>query len=98
MKKSINKSEFRSEFTNYNRSKNFSYEGLGALFDFLEELEESTGTDQELDVIALCCDFTEYENLEELQQNYNDIETLEDLENNTTVIKVDDERFIIQNY
>ena len=34
------------------RPNNFSYEGLGALYAYLEELSEDTGEDIELDVIA----------------------------------------------
>lgn len=39
---------------------NFSYEGKRALFDYLEEYEENIGEKIELDIIALCVDFTEY--------------------------------------
>jgi len=42
-----------------NRKTNFSYEGLEILFEYLEELEEGTDQEIELDVIALCCDFSE---------------------------------------
>lgn len=34
-----------------------AYEGLRALFDYIEEFEDGSGVPQELDVIALCCDF-----------------------------------------
>jgi len=37
------------------REGQFSYEGLGLLFDYLEELDP----DAELDVIAICCDYAE---------------------------------------
>jgi len=78
---------------------NFTYKGKRALFDYLEQLSEDLGEDIELDTIALCCDYTEYENLEELQSNYSDIETMEDLENKTQVIRIEDsEAFIIQSY
>ena len=43
----------------------------------------------ELDVIALCCDYSE-ETLDAIKENYTDIKTLEDLQDNTTVIMVDD--------
>jgi hypothetical protein len=33
----------------------------------------------EFDPIAIRCDFDEYENLKEIKENYQDIETLEDL-------------------
>src|ERR1035437_7223054 len=78
---------------------NFSYEGKRALFDYLENYEEETGTQIELDTIALCCEYTEYDNLEELQANYSDIESMDDLENNTTVIRIEgSDRFIIADY
>ena len=99
MKKSISKYEFIEEFKNMGRENNFSYEGRTALFDYLERYEEDTGEEMELDIIAICCDFTEYENLEEFNNNYGkDCETIEDIEYYTTVIPVDDEKFIIQDF
>jgi hypothetical protein len=38
--------------------------GLRCLFDFLEELEEG-GQPIELDVIGLCCDWTQYDSVQE---------------------------------
>ena len=82
-----------------NRNEHFTCEGKRALFDYLEECEESIGEEIELDVIALCCEYTEYKNLAEFQESYSDIESVNDLENNTTVIPIDGtEGFIIQNY
>lgn len=40
---------------------NFPPAALEALFEFFEELEDETGELVELDVIAICCDFTEYD-------------------------------------
>ncbi|KKL19915.1 hypothetical protein LCGC14_2460660 [marine sediment metagenome] len=81
------------------RKDSFTYDGLKALYDFLENYEEETGEKIELDVIALCCEYTEYENLKEFQANYGeDYTTIEDVENATTVIKIDDESFIIQDF
>jgi hypothetical protein len=98
MKKTINLYEFREGFRIRER-KNFSYEGLEALYNYLEEYEEETGEAVEFDPIALCCEFSEYENLKELQENYSDIETMEDLRNNTQVIEIPgSDRFIIQDY
>ena len=98
MIKTIGSSEFVQEFDEYNRSENFSIAGRHALFEYLEDLAEQTETPHELDVIALCCDFSEYEDLEELQRDYSDIESMEELENNTTVIKFGIGRFIIQGF
>lgn len=101
MKQSINKYQFQNAFITMGRENNFSYEGLNALFDYLEEYEESTGEEIELDVIALCCEYSEYENLEEFQNAYNaeDYESIEDIEKETTVIRLDNgEGFIIQDF
>ncbi len=98
MKQTINFSEFTDRFRDMDRDNNFTYEGKRALFDYLEEYEEDTGEEIELDVIALCCEYTEYKNLAELQENYTDIESIEKLRDHTTVIMIDDERFIIQDF
>ena len=69
MKKTINFYEFSSWFEEH-RPNNFSKVGLQSLFDYLEELEEDTGYDIEFDPIALCCEYTQYENINEFHQNY----------------------------
>lgn len=61
MKSTISKHEFRDAFRDYGRTDSFSYEGLGALFDWFEQYEEDCGEETELDVIAICCDFSEHE-------------------------------------
>ncbi len=96
MKSSVNFSDFCDAFQV--RKENFTYEGLQALFDYLEQYEGDTGEEIELDVIALCCEYTEYVNLAELQENYTDIESMENLEEHTTVIKIDVDAFIIQDF
>jgi predicted ArsR family transcriptional regulator len=58
MKTTVNFSEFRDSFQEI-RPDNFSYEGLKHLFSWLEQYEEDTGEEMELDVIAICCDFSE---------------------------------------
>lgn len=61
MKQTINVYLFREAFNRMGRGDNFSYEGLGVLFDYLESLEDDGGGEWELDVIAFCCDFSEDE-------------------------------------
>ena len=75
----------------------FSREGARALFEYFEAYEEDTGEQMEFDPVAIRCDFDEYENLKAIQENYQDIETLEDLQNHTTVIEIpNSDRLIIQ--
>ena len=69
MKKSIGFYEFCESFRNAGRNDNFSYEAKLALFDYLEEYEESTGEELELDVVAICCDFNE-EDVDDIINNY----------------------------
>jgi len=87
MIETVTKSTFIDWFRRY-REDNFSYMGLDALFDYLEEFEEDTGTQIEFDPIAICCDFSEYDSLEEIIEDYDSIETLEDLKMKTTVIPI----------
>lgn len=69
MYQSINLDQFREAFKRADRGNNFSHEGLEVLFDFLTEMEYDTGDDYQLDVIALCCDFTE-DTPREIATNY----------------------------
>ena len=98
MKTTVSKSDFRDAFQRMGRENHFSYDGLGALYDFVERMDDDCGTETELDVIALCCEFTEYEDIAELQENYTDIETMDELTNQTMVIDIDGTAFIIQDY
>lgn len=98
MKTTVNFYSFRQAFEDL-RPNNFSYEGLTALFEYLEEHEQETDTEIELDVIAICCDFTEYEDFKDLQSSYPDINSMEELRDHTTVIEIDGgSGFIIQNF
>lgn len=78
------------------RPDNFSRAGLSALYEYFEQLEEDIGNPIELDVIAICCEYSEYESLEEFQEDYgDDYQSIDEIEQATTVIPVDDDGFII---
>ena len=98
MKQSVNIYDFEREFKRFERN-NFSWDGLKALFEYLEEYEEDTGEEIELDVVALCCDYAEYDSLNEYNSDYgtkySEIDAIQD---DTTLIKIDDNSFIIQQY
>ena len=70
MKNTVNRHQFITAFDLANRSDSFSYQGRAALFDFFEELEEDIGEEIELDVIAVCCDFSEYDSPREAASEY----------------------------
>jgi hypothetical protein len=58
MKQTITKSMFIDDMMAI-RPDNFSYEGLGIIFDCLEEIEQDCGKEMEFDPIAICCDFSQ---------------------------------------
>ncbi len=82
-------SDFRQAFHNHDRGNQFSYEGLKALFDYLEEQERDTGEEMELDVIELCGEYSEFENFEEFQGENPDIESMGQLRDKTMVLEFD---------
>jgi len=64
----VNSTTFADSF-NQLRPDSFTSEGLLVLFEYLEELEESEGKMQELDVTGLFCTYSE-KTAEELFQDY----------------------------
>ena len=91
----ITSNKFVDAFLHAGRDKQFSYEGKIALYDWLEDLYQ--GTTHELDIIGLCCQFSEYEDLEEFQEDYDpeDYPDLETIENNLCMIPTRSGSFII---
>ena len=107
----INKNEFVDSFKNNEARKyQFSYDALLILYDYYEELSEEE--DISLDVVAICCEFTEYENIEQYLKDYNtdldleDYDTKEDyleavkkeIEDKTLLLDIDGTSFLIAQY
>lgn len=69
MKETVTESRFLEAFKTL-RPENFSRAGLIALFDYLGELEREAAEETELDVIALCTEWTEYASAEEAAEAY----------------------------
>ena len=81
------------------RPSNFTYEGLECLYNYLLDFEQDTNTEIELDVIALCCDYQEWDNLEEYNKSYSSINSIKDIKDATTFIPIfKTARFITQNH
>ncbi len=99
MKRNVSQCDFSDAFRDMGRGNNFSHEGKRALYDYLEQYEEDTGEEIELDVIGLCCDYSEYSTALEAAKEYGfepdeDEEEQEEaaarwLEERTTVITFD---------
>jgi hypothetical protein len=65
----ITLNEFTAAFRAHGRENQFSYEAKKALFEYLEQLEEDTGEQIELDVIGLCCEYEEAD-VDDIIKNY----------------------------
>ena len=78
MKTTVDFPDFREAFRAHGRADSYTREGLELLFYYLEELESDTGTEMELDVIAICCDYDE-NHWEDVAANYSiDLSDCED--------------------
>lgn len=77
--------DFRREFERYDRGDRFSDEALEELYNYYDDF----GEPYELDVIEICCNWTEYENLEEYAKAYmdeSDFEGMDDDEREETIL------------
>ncbi len=79
---------------------NWSHSGAVALAEYLEEMEQSTGEEMELDVVAIRCDFSEYSSLIEWATDYfsqwrADLEIDADLEEDSDLEEIEE---IIREY
>ena len=89
----VTESIFVNQFDAMDRGNQFSYQGLRTLFDYLTDMDADSSI--ELDVIALCCEFSEYDSLESFRDQYGEqYESIDDIAEKTTVIDIDGTRFI----
>jgi hypothetical protein len=69
MKKTLTTYDIAHELMQDENAK-WSRAGAFALAEHLEQYEEDTGEEMELDVVAIRCDFSEYASLEDFAQQY----------------------------
>lgn len=55
----VTESDFIRAFEDRGRENQFSNEALEAIYEYLDDLSEDIGEPIELDVIAICCEFSE---------------------------------------
>lgn len=70
MKQSVSEYDFEQAFNDAGRGDQFTYYGKKALYEYLEQMGDDCGIEYELDVIALCCEFTEYETALEAAEEF----------------------------
>ena len=69
MKQTVSFYDFERAFVDMGRADQFSYDAKRALFEYFEQLGEDIGEEIELDVIAICCEYSE-ETWEEIADNF----------------------------
>ena len=70
MKTTTTHHAFIEAFRIRDRVSHFDIDGLHALYQYLTDLEDDTGDQMELDVIALCCEFTRFEDIADYNEQY----------------------------
>lgn len=108
MKKTITESDFVNAFDQYNRGTNFSVKARKHLFQYLTEYEDDCGVELELDPIAFCCDYTEYDSKQECIDSFKHLDAFEMCEEEdeyrdvfsdyTSVISWDDDCVLIAHF
>lgn len=91
--KSVHLDDFQKAFKDSGRETQFSPDALSALFDYYNEFEEKI----ELDVIAICCEWTEYGSKDEALAEYGFDDTY-DLTDFTQVIELDEQGILAANF
>jgi hypothetical protein len=79
MKTTLSVYDFRDAFIRAGSKDQFSYEALGLIYDYLEEID----SDYDLDVIGLCCELSE-DYCEDIAANYS-IDISECIDEQTTI-------------
>ena len=107
--KTINKYDMIEIFRKWNKLKtsqkdgNFTVEAVKELFDYYDDYRN-----YELDVIGICCEWTQYDDIEEVREAYLDnvakpseydsYDVLEYLEDNTYHIVLSDDSILVREF
>ena len=95
MKQTVTEYMFVDSFRHAGRESQFTVPARRALFAYLEQLEDSCGTEFELDPVGICCEWSEYFSALEAAKAYGyqegidsqDETPLEWLQNRTQVVE-----------
>lgn len=92
--------DFCDEFNRAGRKDQFSYGGKRALYDYIIEMAEASDLPFELDVVALCAWYAEYDGIEGFHEDYDPDEypDIESIEQKATVMRVGKTGFIVEQF
>jgi len=88
----VSLSKFRDAFHQYDRGNSFTYEALEHIYNDLLEC----GQGVELCVISICCDYSQ-DDLKNVLKEY-DLDSFEDLENETWAIRMSDNTVLYRSF
>ena len=66
----LSQSEVVDMAVKYDRLENFGYKGWNHIAEYLENLSDDMGTDIELDIIAICCEYNHADSVESWAGEY----------------------------
>jgi hypothetical protein len=97
MKQIVTEYMFIDSFRHAGRESQFTVPARRALFEYLEEYEDSCGVELELDPVGICCEWREYPSALDAAKDYGfkdgidskDETPLEWLQNRTQVVEFD---------
>ncbi len=78
MKETLSTSQVADRLYEDRHNAGWSWAGAHALAEHLEELEQDMGEEMEMDVVAIRCEYSEYESATDAASNYSDFEADED--------------------
>jgi hypothetical protein len=93
MKTTLTQSSFIDAFTRAGRASQFSRMALGLLLEYFEQIEQDTGEEIELDVVAICCDYSESSTAEvidyysiEIDEGCDEVDAVREYLHNYTIL------------
>ena len=92
----LNKQNFLEQVRQHSRWKQFSYEAWEQIFEWEEERDDNNNN--EYDPVGFCCDYAEYSSFDQLKDDYGDIESKDDLEQQTWVGYLPEGRILIRQF
>ena len=85
---SIYRAGFHELFLACGREYQFSYDGLNILYSYLYDLSDDLGENIDIDVIALCCDYSE-EDANDIAKQYSiDLGDLVEYDDETEIVEL----------
>ena len=98
MYQNISLHDFHEAFKSSGYEDNFTVEAREALYSYFCDWEVAADQQVELDVISICCEFSEYSSLDEYVNDTGNEVDIEELRQETTVLELTGGRIVVRDY